>query len=373
MRRATGYPADGGRCLQNFYPRSPCGERPVISFLPSRSPTFLSTLSLRRATTQMQAAFKGPEISIHALLAESDGPRCKGPWACFPFLSTLSLRRATIRPHQRHFAADISIHALLAESDEAEDGYKDTVTEFLSTLSLRRATVEEVSGDTWTRDFYPRSPCGERPRLATRSRHYPMDFYPRSPCGERHDTSSLMQCQAKFLSTLSLRRATVIFRKRDTPSQFLSTLSLRRATRFGRVIDVQFVFLSTLSLRRATPVTDQDGQTVTFLSTLSLRRATCDTLSALAPKQFLSTLSLRRATTDDRKRNEKVKFLSTLSLRRATHRTDAKSPQQGISIHALLAESDCYSLRHSASCRYFYPRSPCGERHVVACSSGARS
>ena len=33
----------------------------------------------------------------------------------------------------------ISIHALLAESD-----------------------VEEVSGDTWARDFYPRSPCGER-------------------------------------------------------------------------------------------------------------------------------------------------------------------------------------------------------------------
>ena len=34
------------------------------------------------------------------------------------------------------------------------------------------------------------------------------NFYPRSPCGERHDTSSLMQCQVKFLSTLSLRRAT---------------------------------------------------------------------------------------------------------------------------------------------------------------------
>ena len=33
-----------------------------------------------------------------------------------------------------------------------------------------------------------------------------------------------------------------------------------------------------------------------------------------------------------------------------------------ISIHALLAESDCYSLRHSAQGRYFYPRSPCGER-----------
>ena len=33
-----------------------------------------------------------------------------------------------------------------------------------------------------------------------------------------------------------------------------------------------------------------------------------------------------------------------------------------ISIHALLAESDCYSLRYSAPRWYFYPRSPCGER-----------
>ena len=36
-----------------------------------------------------------------------------------------------------------------------------------------------------------------------------------------------------------------------------------------------------------------------------------------------------------------------------------------ISIHALLAESDCklqlFSIRH----RYFYPRSPCGERRHV--------
>ena len=78
----------------------------------------------------------------------------------------------------------ISIHALLAESD-----------------------VEEVSGDTWTRDFYPRSPCGERHNinssvntadqisihallaesdvLALYSCGGAFDFYPRSPCGER--------------------------------------------------------------------------------------------------------------------------------------------------------------------------------------------
>ena len=46
-----------------------------------------------------------------------------------------------------------------------------------------------------------------------------------------HDTSSLMQCQVKFLSTLSLRRATREPTAFRTPHQrFLSTLSLRRAT-----------------------------------------------------------------------------------------------------------------------------------------------
>ena len=57
------------------------------------------------------------DISIHALLAESDlWPRlcCCGTSA---FLSTLSLRRATLRGDHGHIKGDISIHALLAESD----------------------------------------------------------------------------------------------------------------------------------------------------------------------------------------------------------------------------------------------------------------
>ena len=311
----------------------------------------------------MQAAFKGPEISIHALLAESDGPRCKGPWACFPFLSTLSLRRATIRPHQRHFAADISIHALLAESDEAEDGYKDTVTEFLSTLSLRRATVEEVSGDTWTRDFYPRSPCGERPRLATRSRHYPMDFYPRSPCGERHDTSSLMQCQAKFLSTLSLRRATVIFRKRDTPSQFLSTLSLRRATIQVMARLMEHLFLSTLSLRRATgKLARCNCQQHHFYPRSPCGERLFHRYCYAASTRFLSTLSLRRATGKYIPYPATWLFLSTLSLRRATAHCFMSSK-----INTNFYPRSPCGERHtrngtSWAMPYFYPRSPCGER-----------
>ena len=38
---------------------------------------------------------------------------------------------------------------------------------------------------TLARDFYPRSPCGERrPGVGQCPPHH--DFYPRSPCGERH-------------------------------------------------------------------------------------------------------------------------------------------------------------------------------------------
>ena len=65
----------------------------------------------------MQAAFKGPEISIHALLAESDTPRCRQRLRGRRFLSTLSLRRATDTYIVMEATKVISIHALLAESD----------------------------------------------------------------------------------------------------------------------------------------------------------------------------------------------------------------------------------------------------------------
>ena len=101
----------------------------------------------------------------------------------------------------------ISIHALLAESDTPSTFRHCTTYLFLSTLSLRRATNVDLRGHRGNNDFYPRSPCGERPREATsikpifgisihallaESDGYQRpcarptkDFYPRSPCGER--------------------------------------------------------------------------------------------------------------------------------------------------------------------------------------------
>ena len=55
-------------------------------------------------------------------------------------------------------------------------------------------------------------------------------------------------------------------------------------------------------------------------------------------------------------------FQSTLSLRRATLGGDLHLDFAGISIHALLAESDSQARRRERKHDNFNPRSPCGER-----------
>ena len=147
-------------------------------------------------------------------------------------------------------------------------------------------------------------------------------------------------------------------------STFLSTLSLRRATRDEELLTWSIAFLSTLSLRRATQsiqvmrcrlrsisihalLAESDYhipavhvQLSIFLSTLSLRRATVGVFAIIANTQFLSTLSLRRATFVLAHVVRVGVFLSTLSLRRATQLLVYGLLGVGISIHALLAESD---------------------------------
>ena len=177
-----------GNLLQHFYPRSPCGERRN----PARRPTgrrrrFLSTLSLRRATAIGRRDRAGRDISIHALLAESDIIKpLYHRGATSRFLSTLSLRRATPRYAIMIFIQYISIHALLAESDR-----------------WTKTIAAEIS-----------------------------NFYPRSPCGERRKRKIIAAINEAFLSTLSLRRATKLQDYATTATVFLSTLSLRRATAF---------------------------------------------------------------------------------------------------------------------------------------------
>ena len=72
LRRATSYSQHVTRPSGYFYPRSPCGERHAIVIASTFHFTFLSTLSLRRATWTVCRGRRWARISIHALLAESD-------------------------------------------------------------------------------------------------------------------------------------------------------------------------------------------------------------------------------------------------------------------------------------------------------------
>ena len=96
---------------------------------------------------------------------------------------------------------------------------------------------------------------------------------------------------------------------------------------------------------------------------------------------FLSTLSLRRATAPNRRpcRCNKISihallaesdlFFIVFDLFRniSIHALYQLYDTYAISIHALLAESDNADCNYRSGHRYFYPRSPCGERLYVLC------
>ena len=181
------------------------------------------------------------------------------------FLSTLSLRRATLIFTTRHMAVGV----------------------FLSTLSLRRATLLYAMGYHRHGNFYPRSPCGERPmsgtdfyrsaiisihallaesdptQYARRNAH--MYFYPRSPCGERPRSAGLWLAECTISIHALLAESDLIFAARHMAvGVFLSTLSLRRATTaFQKLMAALLQFLSTLSLRRAT-LAGPSGPAISF-------------------------------------------------------------------------------------------------------------
>ena len=185
LRRATLTRSTLPAATWYFYPRSPCGERPV-HYIYLFCLVYISIHALLAESDRSAKSFFCGilVISIHALLAESDWESNVVDPFVELFLSTLSLRRATMLALNFCTVINISIHALLAESDWMPARQRQTL-----------------------RYFYPRSPCGERlyaaalchaaagisihallaesdlpPTTLAPSSSY---FYPRSPCGER--------------------------------------------------------------------------------------------------------------------------------------------------------------------------------------------
>ena len=235
-----------------FYPRSPCGERPY----------------------QREVDQKSRSFSIHALLAESDNPVCivvtiveffypRSPCGERRFSRPLRATKNFFYPrspcgerHQDKFlvspAKKFSIHALLAESDQYPQ------------ISIKLVVI-----------FYPRSPCGER--LSRQVSCFARQKFSIHALLAESDSSKIISSSfiAYFLSTLSLRRATLLLCPFFMPSNFLSTLSLRRATFRGSfLLNLLFIFYPRSPCGERQGTDEQAFELKFFLSTLSLRRAT---------------------------------------------------------------------------------------------------
>ena len=125
----------------HFYPRSPCGDRRRTETIATEVSNFYPRSPCGERRTCFCVVTTPEKISIHALLAESDIPASAPFYTPLTFLSTLSLRRATQKRQTLHRLQNISIHALLAESDLVIFRSSTGSAVFLSTLSLRRATL----------------------------------------------------------------------------------------------------------------------------------------------------------------------------------------------------------------------------------------
>ena len=190
-----------------FNPRPPCGERLAGFYLLPFLHKFQSTPSLRRATVQATMSGRSVQVSIHALLAESDS------------------QRSGIQRHQERFnprppCGERPFSIL----------FRAVAALFQSTPSLRRATWSSFLAHINQCCFNPRPPCGERPcppwmtscsltvsihALLAESDQSHLSyrggcvrFNPRPPCGERRAPRHPRFPAGRFQSTPSLRRAT---------------------------------------------------------------------------------------------------------------------------------------------------------------------
>ncbi len=284
-----------GNTRQNFYPRPPCGGRPAWVDLHTSNVLFLSTPSVWRATVAVCIGADGGEISIHALRVEGD----RGFW-------------------NRRLHAGISIHALRVEGDPG--------------LELT------INGD--------------------------QDFYPRPPCGGRHTQNAYEGTTNIFLSTPSVWRATVSLWVSFTFSRFLSTPSVWRATvEPHNVRTCQLISIHALRVEGdAAMVRNGNGEDYFYpRPPCGGRRQSRQTIAGTVPISIHALRVEGDNITINAAPGMDV-FLSTPSVWRATYCTETVCMGYAISIHALRVEGDAGKGVGEGVPDDFYPRPPCGGR-----------
>ena len=191
-----------------FNPRSPCGERPLLSKESVKGYVFQSTLPMRGATQKMTVDPIGYYISIHAPHAGSDE-------AC-----TIEIPVKGISIHAPHAGSDdvllsmfdadgISIHAPHAGSDDTHLHAPWCIIKFQSTLPMRGATRKMLIEKKLKHNFNPRSPCGERPNSINTTLSAKFISIHAPHAGSDGIGLQEMPLPAEFQSTLPMRGATV--------------------------------------------------------------------------------------------------------------------------------------------------------------------
>ena len=285
--------------IKHFYPRSPCGERPTDGLF----------------------FFGGRNISIHALLAESDGIGLVFLWWGVRFLSTLSLRRATSAPRFAPAASrNFYPRSPCGERRKLNKPARQKLV-FLSTLSLRRATANGQQ-ERQEQHISIHALLAESDAVTTLEGGSDKDFYPRSPCGERQNAYP----ETRRHDVISIHALLAESDSRAANCQHLS-----------HQISIH-ALLAESDARR------DSRQQPAGISIHALLAESDRYIGSNIPNFAGISIHALLAESDDY-----AKYY-------------IRAPE--ISIHALLAESDTYLSILFKNFLNFYPRSPCGERQT---------
>ena len=171
--------------IEDFNPRSPCGERPAAL-----------------------SGGKGQRLHFNprSPCGERLFPHTQSPSQC-PFQSTLPVRGATVGSDITDFVAVISIHAPRAGSDDIPEGYVLVEDKFQSTLPVRGATFDGMEMNLCCNIFQSTLPVRGATRKPT-SRRRRRVFQSTLPVRGATKTGRAAYMGVKFQSTLPVRGAT---------------------------------------------------------------------------------------------------------------------------------------------------------------------
>ena len=251
-----------------------------------------------------------------------------------------------MRAKQVYLTGKISIHAPREGSDNTAARINCRFIKFLSTLPARGATGLPLLLLPGFRDFYPRSPRGERHCAVYLSPPPKRHFYPRSPRGERLSSPvSASSVPRVFLSTLPARGAT------DGGVRFPGQLAIsihapREGSDVQSIKDAQTAAISIHAPREGSDLRHRHGKRPERGISIHAPREGSDTVFALGLRLLLGHISIHAPREGSDALMDSVVKSCCISIHAPREGSDrcagARRPTRHISIHAPREGSDVF-------------------------------